>query len=697
MPKGGIVKRKKDRAMVKLTIDGEDVEVPIGTTILKAAQVLGREIPVFCYHERLAIAGNCRMCLVEVEKSPKPVASCSMPVSDGMIVHTTSKTTENARKGVLEFLLINHPLDCPVCDQGGECDLQDITMVYGRGASRFNEEKRIVPDKEMGPLIKTSMTRCIHCTRCVRFSEDIAGMGELATTGRGENMEITSYLEQTVRSELSGNLVDLCPVGALTSKPYAFRGRPWELKTTETLDVLDALGSRIRVDTVGMRAVRVLPRRFDDVNEEWITDKTRHGIDGLYRQRLDTPYIRQDGALQPASWDSALTLVKNKLTHSSPQSVGILAGDMMDSETLFLMMEWMKKTGVTNRDCRQDGAYFAGGNRASYLFNTTLPRIAESDLCLMINVNVRAESPLVQARLRAAYLKTGLSSFYIGGALPQNRPLTFPYTNLGDDYDILNQLIDGSHALSAPLKAAKKPILIVGTDGLRGPVGPSLSNAINRLVDTYDVMTDDWRGFNILHRAAARVGALDLGFVPGSKGLDTAGIVTAAENGDLSVLYLLGADEIPLKPSPKTFVIYQGHHGDRGAAMADVILPGAAYTEKDGTFMNMEGRLGRTYSALCPPGLARSDWRIVAALTDAPYDNIADVRSAMARNHPAFGALEGAIYREPEKPQNPGNGTLRGGVFTLNPYDFYMTDPITRHSETMAKCRANAEGTYDYG
>ncbi|MGC2523789.1 MAG: NADH-quinone oxidoreductase subunit NuoG, partial [Stellaceae bacterium] len=597
--------------MPKLTIDGGEIEVPAGTTILQACELAGIEIAHFCFHERLAIAGNCRMCLVEVERSPKPVASCAMPVGEGMVVHTKSEKAVKAQKGVMEFLLINHPLDCPICDQGGECDLQDQAMAYGFDRGRYEENKRAVRDKDFGPLVETHMTRCIHCTRCIRFLTEIAGVEELGATGRGENMEITTYIERALGSELSANIIDLCPVGALTSKPYAFTARPWELAKTESVDVLDAVGSNIRVDSRDAQVLRVLPRVNEAINEEWISDKTRYAVDGLRRRRLDRPYVGHRGVRAETDWREALETVADRLRNVPGERVAAIAGDLCDAEAMFALKELFAGLGATSLDCRQDGAKLDPRCRAGYLFNTTVAGIEEADACLLIGTNPRWEAPLVNARLRKRHLKGGFEIAAIGPPLD----LSFPVQMLGEGGEALAAIGAGGHPWSELLGNAKNPMLVLGQGALARPDGSQVLAMARSIAERYRLVRDGWNGFNVLHRAAARVGGLDLDFVPGPGGRDVAGIVEGCRSGQIEVLYLLGADEIDTGDLGPAFVVYQGHHGDRGAARADVILPGAAYTEKDGTYVNTEGRVQQGRRAVFPPGDAREDWAIIRALS----------------------------------------------------------------------------------
>lgn len=676
--------------MPKLTINDVEIDVPAGYTVLQAAQMVDTEIPVFCYHPRLPIAGNCRMCLVEMENSPKPIASCAMPVNEGMIIRTNTEKVKKARQGVLELLLINHPLDCPICDQGGECDLQDITVAYGPSSTRFDDNKRAVPDKYMGPIIKTSMTRCIHCTRCVRFATDIAGVPEMGAVGRGENTEITTYLDHAISSELSGNLVDVCPVGALTSKPYQFQGRPWELGKTESIDVLDAVGSNIRLFTYGLKVKRILPRLHEDINEEWISDKTRYACDGLSTQRLDTPYLRQGGKLGPCTWDQAFEAIKNQLTKTSPKETAALVGDLADCESIKALKDLMDATGVDNRDCRLDGQQVSTDVRASYLFNTTIAGIEQSDFCLIIGANVRSDAAMVHARLRKRYLMGGFKAAYLGGEMPTDRDFTFAYENLGTNPAILDEIISGKHAISKDLKAAKNPMIIIGRSALTRKDGQGLMHKAYEISDKYKLVRDDWNGFNVLHHAASRVGALDLDFVPTKKGLDTHGILDACTKGTIKTLYLLGADAIDFSKFHKdTFIIYQGHHGDAGAHHASVILPGAAYTEKDATYVNMEGRPQQSYLALDPPGEAKEDWKILRALSEVlghtlPYNTLEELRAHMVKANKIFKNLN-QITPSPWKAFGQ-DAKMSSDKFKAESFDFYMADVISKYSKTMARC-----------
>ncbi len=673
--------------MPKLTIDGREVEVEAGLTILQACEKIGIEIPRFCYHERLSIAGNCRMCLVELERSPKPVASCAMPVANGMVVRTASEKVIKARKGVMEFLLINHPLDCPICDQGGECDLQDQALFFGADRSRYREMRRAVKDKYMGPLIGTEMTRCIHCTRCIRFVTEVAGVPELGATGRGENMEVTTYVEKAVASELSGNVIDLCPVGALTSAPYAYSARPWELSKTESIDVMDAVGSNIRIDVRGREVKRIIPRVNEDVNEEWISDKTRFACDGLKRQRIDRPYLRRNGRLQPATWSEAFTAIAEKLQGLKGDQIAAIAGDLADCESMAALKDLMTALGSANLDCRQDGAKLNPSVRAGYLFNSTIAGIEKADACLLIGTNPRIEAPVLNARIRKQWVRSGLPIGVVGPAVE----LTYPYEHIADDPTILKRMALGRHDFAKVLKAAKTPMLILGQAALRRPDGAAILALARKLAESRGMIDEKsgWNGFNVLHTAAARVGGLDLGFVPGKKGRDTDGILDSAAKGRIKVVYLLGADEFDMDRLGRTFVIYQGHHGDAGAHRADVVLPGAAYTEKNATYVNTEGRPQRTQRAVAPVGDAREDWKVIRALSEVlgqglPYDSLPQLRQRMVEVNPIFEAV-GEISPAPWTDFG-AEGDIGSEPFVPSMANFYMTDPISRASETMAKC-----------
>ncbi len=677
--------------MPKLTIDDKEIEVPAGVTVLQACEMAGAEIPRFCYHERLSVAGNCRMCLVEMERAPKPIASCAMPVGEGMVIRTDSEKIRKARNGVMEFLLINHPLDCPICDQGGECDLQDQAMAYGFDHSRFEENKRAVPEKYMGPLIKTIMTRCIHCTRCVRFATEVAGVEDIGLLNRGEHAEI-STLERAIDSELSGNLVDVCPVGALTSAPYQFAARPWELRKTLSIDVMDAVGSNIRVDARGRHVMRVLPRLHEGVNEEWIADKTRHACDGLARQRLDKPYVRgADGRLKPASWQEAFAAIAARLKGLDGKKIAAIAGDLCDAESMLALKDLMANLGSPNLDCRQDGATVGQGPRSSYLFNTSIAGIEQADAVLIVGSNPRWEAPMVNARIRKRFLQTGMPVGVIG----ENVDLTYQTQYLGAGPETLKELAEGRHAFAEVLEKASHPMLILGSGALARADGPAILALARALAEKTGMVKEAsgdepaWNGFNVLQRAASRVGGLDLGFLPGEGGRATEEILSGAESGEIEVVYLLGADELDTTRLAKAFVIYQGHHGDAGAQAADVILPGAAYTEKNGTYVNTEGRVQLGRLAVFPPGEAREDWTILRALSGElsqalPYDNLGMLRSSLVERYSVFAAID---QIEPAAWEPFGqDGGVDSAPFVLPIANYYMTDPISRSSETMARC-----------
>jgi NADH-quinone oxidoreductase subunit G len=669
--------------MPKLTINGTELEVAPGTSVLQACEQLGIEIPRFCFHDRLSVPANCRMCLVEQERAPKPVASCAMPCGDGMVIRTDTETVKKARRGVMEFLLLNHPLDCPICDQGGECDLQDQAVAYGFDRGRYGEEKRAVEDKDFGPLIGTEMTRCILCTRCVRFADEIAGTPVLGAAHRGEHAEIVLQVGESLSSELSGNLVDVCPVGALTSKPYAFTARPWELRKTETVDVLDAVGSNIRVDVRGNEVMRILPRLHEDVNEEWISDKTRFAVDGLKRQRLDRPYVRKNGKLVEADWEEALAVIATQLKGVPGNRIAALAGDLCDVESMLSLRLLMDSLGADSRDCRQDGANYDVSARAGYIFNSTIAGIEKADAILLVGTNPRHEAAILNARIHKRWRAGDLKVANIGPVLE----MTYPVQNLGASPTVLQDILTGTSAFSEVLKTAKNPMIILGAGALARADGLAIQALGRRIAEQFGMIREDWCGFNVLQLAASRVGGLDIGFVPKAGGLDTNGILRAASTGGLDVVYLLGADEVTIPAGP--FVIYQGHHGDRGAARADVILPGSAYTEKAGTYVNTEGRVQLSRKAVFAPGAAREDWAILRALSEAlgkplPFDTLAQLRRAMLDANPIFihvDATEPAPWRAVGQ-----DGPVEHKPFALPVQNFYMTDAITRASETMARC-----------
>ncbi len=678
--------------MSKILIDGKEFDLPAEYTLLQACEAAGAEIPRFCYHERLSIAGNCRMCLVEVAGSPKPVASCAWNVRDcrpgpnGELPSVKTKTpmVKKAREGVMEFLLINHPLDCPICDQGGECDLQDQAMGYGVDTSRFAENKRAVEDKYLGALVKTSMNRCIQCTRCVRFAAEVCGVPEMGLTGRGEDVEITTYLESALTSELQGNLVDICPVGALTSKPYAFAARPWELQKTQSIDVMDAVGSAIRVDTRGREVMRILPRINEAVNEEWISDKTRHVVDGLRTQRLDSPFIRDGGKLRPASWNEAFAAIGAQLNRIDGKRIGAIAGNLAAVEEMFALKELMAKFNSVNVATQDAGGFDPKAGRASYIFNPTIAGIEQADALLIVGSNPRKEAAVLNARIRKRW-RTGALKI---GVIGDKADLTYGYEHLGAGVDTLADLASGKHSFTKILKDAKNPIVLVGANA------SSALAAAAKLAMDIGAIKDGWNGFGVLHNSASRVGALDIGFVPGEGGL-TAQQMTAF--GTLDVLFSLGADE--MKIADGAFVVYIGTHGDRGAHRADVILPGAAYTEKSGIYVNTEGRVQIASRANFPPGDAREDWAILRALSEAlgkklTYDSQAQLRQAIFKSAPHLMRVD---QIEPSdaagvKALASSGGSADKSAFKTPVEDFYLTNPIARASAVMAECSRLASG-----
>ncbi|KRA65098.1 NADH dehydrogenase [Caulobacter sp. Root655] len=674
-------------------VNGVEVEFEPGMTVLQVAELAGEEIPRFCYHERLSIAGNCRMCLVEVKPGPpKPQASCALPAAEGQEIFTKTPMVKKAREGVMEFLLINHPLDCPICDQGGECDLQDQAMGYGRDDSRYEENKRAVEEKAMGPLIKTVMTRCIQCTRCVRFITEVAGSPEIGLISRGEDVEITTYLGAAVTSELSANVIDLCPVGALTSKPYAFEARPWELKKTESIDVMDALGSAIRVDARGSAVLRVLPRVNEDVNEEWISDKTRYAVDGLQRQRLDRPYVRVGGRLAPATWAEAFAAVAARIKAAKPERIGVIAGDLQDAESLKATKDLFTALGVKNLDARQDGTVLGAGPRESWLFNSTIAGIENADVVLLVGTNPRLEAPVLNTRLRKQWLAGKVRIGVIG----EQGDLTYDYDYLGAGSKTLSGLVKSKSDFVTALKNAQRPAIIVGQGALTRADGAAVLKAAAAVAKTFNVVREGWNGWNVLHTAAARVAGLDLGFTPGEGGL-TAGEML--KPGALDVLFLLGADECETAASD-AFKIYLGTHGDAGAHKADVILPGAAYTEKNGLYVNTEGRVQMGERAVFPKGEAKEDWSILRALSEIlghklPYDSLDQLRAKLFAEHPTFGQIDFAPGSVPTVFDLSGLGAA--GELADTPFEstvkaFHLTNPIARASVTMAECAAVVSG-----
>ncbi len=686
--------------MPKLTINNKEIEVQDGTTVMQACEKSGVEVPHFCYHKRLEIAGNCRMCLVEMEKSPKLVASCAMPAGEGMVIHTDTTKVRKAREGVMEFLLINHPLDCPICDQGGECDLQDQAFKYGAGTKRFEENKRSVKDKNLGPLVKTHMTRCIHCTRCIRFATDVAGVEEIGATGRGEHMEIVSYLEKTLTSELSGNVVDLCPVGALTSKPYAFNARSWELKKTESIDIMDALGSAIRIDSRGLEVMRILPRENDDVNQEWISDKARFSYDGLKLQRLDRPYIRVDGKLRAASWEDAYAKIANKSNEVHGSEIAAIAGDLCSLEPMFLLKKLLNQLGSELHDANQHGLYFDASKRSNYIFNTEIKNIDQADFCLLIGANTRHAAPVLNARIGQRVRSGKMHVARIGEEDDQ----TYKINELGIDISVIESFVkdfskDGGGDIAKTiksLKAAKNPMIIIGDGVLAREDAAALLAIIADICDKYRVVRENWNGFNIMQKSASSVGALDIGFTSGVQ-TSCMDIISKTSAGKVKFLYLMGADEIDVdKISDDCFVVYQGHHGEKAAARADVILPEAAWTEQDGIFVNIEGRVQYAKRATETIGEAKESFRIIMELAktlkvDLGFDMISGdlqtVRELMAAENEIFAdAHNMSIIKENELQFNPSKKSLLTKPLEKIIVNYYLDNIISRASLTMSKC-----------
>ena len=683
--------------MPKLIVNDKKIEIEEGLTVLQACEQAGAEIPRFCYHEKLSIAGNCRMCLVEMEKSVKPIASCAMTATEGMNIKTNTSLVEKARKSVMELLLANHPLDCPVCDQGGECDLQDQSMLYGLDLSRFTENKRSVKEKYMGPLIKTEMTRCIHCTRCIRFATEVAGIEEIGAIGRGEDMQITTYLEKSMESELSANVIDLCPVGALTSKPYAFEARPWELKKTETIDVMDAVGCNVRVDTYGWEVKRVLPKINEDINEEWISDKTRYACDGLLKQRLDKPYIRKNGKLIESNWTDALQIVINKIKKTKPSQIAGFVGDLVDLEGMYIFKKFFNKSlNSTNLEFRNEKRYLNPEERMNYLFNSTINGIEESDLILLIGANPRQEATILNARIRKSYVKSKIKIYSIGDP----GELTYPYEIIGHDTSVIKDIIEGLHDVSLKIKNSKKPLIIIGESILISEAGKYISESIKNFLIQNNKINHDWNSFNILTQKASNVGAADLGLYKITK-KDNYEVLNKLNNNEFKFIYLLGADELQFNKKDE-FIIYQGSHGDKGAFIADVVLPSAAYTEKDGYYVNLEGRIQKAFKASYPPGESKEDWEIINNLSqllnkDLDIINKFDLQKKLIKSNNLY-SKEGYIVKEKNF-----NKIIQSKIAFINSkleikqIDYYFTNPICRASKTMFECKTiknNFKSTY---
>ena len=667
--------------MLKLKINNNDVEVEEGLTVLQACEQSGIEIPKFCYHEKLSIAGNCRMCLVEIEKSAKPIASCATTVAEGMNIKTNTQFVKKARKGVMEFLLANHPLDCPVCDQGGECDLQDQSMFYGIDKSRYKENKRSVPEKNMGPLIKTVMTRCIHCTRCIRFAAEVAGVPELGAIGRGEDMQITTYLEKSMQSELSANVIDLCPVGALTSKPYVFEARPWELKKTETIDVMDAVGSNIRVDTYGWEVKRVLPKINEDINGEWISDKTRYACDGLLNQRLDSPFINHKGKLQKASWNEAYGLIKDKVNSIESNKICGISGDLVNMETLYIFKEFFNKhLNSKNLEFRNDNIYINPEKRENYLFNSSINGIEESDFIFLIGTNPKFEATILNARIRKAYLKNKTKII----SLNDVGDLTYPYTKLDGKTDIIKEIVSDQHPISSIIKESKKPLIIFGQSSLSLKSSKYIFESIKTYLIKNKKISDNWNSLNTISNNASTIGNLDLGLYKTIDGSNQ--VLEDLKNHKYELIYLLGQDNLEFNKQNE-FIIYQGSHGDKGAEIADLILPGAAYTEQNGYFTNLEGRLQKAYKASYPPGEAKEDWLIINQLSKFIYNkylfnNKDELENSMLNYLNLYKEKNfGESYSEQK------NLNFFSEKIFIKDNDYYYSNPIARASKTMFNCR----------
>ena len=668
--------------MLKLKVNNKDIEIEDGLTVLQACEKAGVEIPRFCYHEKLSIAGNCRMCLVEIEKSPKPVASCAMPAVEGMNIKTNTKFVEKSRKGVMEFLLANHPLDCPVCDQGGECDLQDQSMFYGVDKSRYKENKRAVPEKNMGPLIKTQMTRCIHCTRCIRFATEIAGVPELGALGRGENMEITTYLENSMESELSANVIDLCPVGALTSKPYVFEARPWELKKTETIDVMDAIGSNIRVDTYGWEVKRVLPRINEDINEEWISDKSRYACDGLSNQRLDKPFIKYNKKFDKASWKEVINIIKAKVNETDNDKICGFTGDLNNMETLYIFKEFFNKSlNSKNLESRSDHTYLNPEKRENYLFNSSINGIEESDFIFLIGSNPRYEATILNARIRKAYLKNKTKIV----SLNDVGDLTYPYESLKGTTEDIKEIIEDKHTVSNIIKESKKPIIILGQSVLSSNSGKYIFESIKYFLKKNNKINNQWNSLNIISENASTVGNYDLGIFQINNGSNQ--ILSNLQNHKYELVFLLGQDSLKFNKQNE-FIIYQGSHGDRGAEIADIILPGAAYTEQDGYFTNLEGKLQKAYKASYPPGDSKEDWQIINDLAESInskklFKNKEELESSLLNYLNLINDKN--LSKESTDIKDL---TFQNEKIQVNNIDYYYSNLIARASKTMFLCRS---------
>ena len=671
--------------MLKIKVNDKEIEVENGLTVLQACEQAGYEIPRFCYHEKLSIAGNCRMCLVEIEKSPKPVASCAMPVTEGMNIKTNTMMVEKARKGVMEFLLVNHPLDCPVCDQGGECDLQDQSMFYGVDKSRFKENKRNVPEKYMGPLIKTQMTRCIHCTRCIRFATEVAGVPELGAIGRGEDMQITTYLEKAMDSELSANVIDLCPVGALTSKPYVFEARPWELKKTESIDIMDAVGSNIRVDTYGWEVKRILPRVNEDINEEWISDKTRYACDGLKNQRLDTPFIKEGKKFKKISWIDAYELLQQKIEKTKLEKIGCFTGDLTNMETAYAAKELFNKVFKSNLiDARAENSYVNFSEKINYRFNSNITGIEEADLILMIGCNPRFEATILNSRIRKSYLKSKLPIYSTNDIGDQ----TYPYEVLGNNTNVIKDIVEGRSVLSEKIIKSLKPIVIIGQSVLKLKSGQYIFEEIKKFLNKHDKINDQWNSFNVLSKDASTVGSYDLTLFSSNNGRNL--LLEKLQNNSIDLLFLIGQDKLKVDKKD-LFIVYIGSHGDEGAKNSDLILPGSAYTEQDGYYTNLEGKIQKAYKASYPTELAKEDWLIVNEIS-----KLARGKVLYKEKNELVDSMLNYLNQNRKEEFILTDFNFENETILVDDIDYYFSNVIAKNSKTMLECktlRSNLEKT----
>ena len=671
--------------MPKITINGREIEFEKGMTVLQACELADVEIPRFCYHEKLSIAGNCRMCLVELEKSPKPIASCAMPATEGMNIKTNTPFVEKARKGVMEFLLANHPLDCPVCDQGGECDLQDQSMYYGVDKSRFVENKRYVKEKYMGPLIKTQMTRCIHCTRCVRFATEVAGVPEIGAIGRGENMEITTYLEKAMQSELSANVIDLCPVGALTSKPYAFEARPWELKKTESIDVMDAVGSNIRVDTYNWEVKRILPRLNNNINEEWISDKTRYSCDGLLKQRLDVPYVKKNNKLEKSTWEEVISILAEQIKRINPNEIGGHIGDMVNLENALSFKKLFSVLKSNNLEFRERKFYINSSEKSNYIFNSSIKGIEQSDLILLVGTNPRHEATMLNARIRKVFVQKKVPIYSIGN--PGN--LTYDYAIIGNSTDDIKKILNNESDFSKKLSSSKRPIIIIGESVLELNSGRYITESFKSLLKKNNFITKDWNAFNILPQNASTVGLIDLKILP-KEDEEKNSFFERLNKNQFRLLYLLGSDNLDIKKDNE-FIVYQGSHGDRGAEIADLVLPSAAFTEQNGLYENLEGRVQECKKASYPIGESLEDWKIFNLILkklgkNENLSNFDSLRKEVLNLIPNYTKLnELPSFKESEVIHTTANFVSE--EVHIKELDYFFTNAISRASKTMSECR----------